>query len=216
MEITINPSSKKWWIVGSILILVVGIFVMSSGSKKAPPTQSVFTHATRGPSDAVMVIREYSDFQCPACGAAQAPLLEFWKKHQDEVRWEANNFPLPMHRNAEAAANAAECALDQGKYWEFADIVFAKQSEWSDLADPMPKYKEYVATVGGDANKMETCAKAQTHADKIAQDKKDGEAAGITGTPTFFVNGNRFVGGMTAAAWEQGLASIKANLGPRK
>lgn len=211
-----QQSSNKTKLVIGILVAVVGFFIVRSMMNARPVVNGETPDPAYGAENPLVTIREYSDLQCPACRAAQRPLHDFVEKHKDVVRLEFNDFPLVIHRNAKPAAYAANCAIEQGKFWEYVDLVFDKQPEWESLGNPLPKFVEYFASLGGDADKFESCAKDRTYQHSVDEDIKEALDANINSTPTFFVNGERLVGGQDAATWEAILAPYLSSGGPRK
>ena len=106
----------------------------SSGSKPALLTSAVSdSDWVKGNRSAPVVLVEYSDFQCPAC-AASAPLVkQLTEEFGNKIAFVYRHFPLPQHKNAYPAAQAAEAAGKQGKFWEMADLIFANQTKWENL-----------------------------------------------------------------------------------
>lgn len=145
--------------------------------------------ASRGPADAPITIIEFSDYQCPFCKRADAIVQEVLKKYPDEVRFVYRNFPLEqMHPRARPAAEAAMCANEQGKFWEFHEKLFGGGGlEAADLT-------AYAESVGLDAGKFKTCVDERRFKDAVEADERAGREAGVTGTPSFFVNGIMFSG----------------------
>lgn len=139
------------------------------------------------PSSGVIVY-EYADLQCPACQAAneliKKPLLE---KYGKQVRFEFKHFPLKsIHRFAFEAAQATECAADQGKFWEYIDVAYANQSKLSSTA-----LREWAASLQLDAPLFERCVASGIKTDAVNADAAQGMKLGVDSTPTFFVNGAR-------------------------
>lgn len=144
----------------------------------------------RGASDGVVSIVEFSDYHCPFCKRVQPTLSEILVKYPDRVRFVFRDFPLErLHPQAFRAAEAARCAQDQGKFWEYHDIVFeqAPKAEENDL-------KRYAEEVGLDIDKFTSCLFKSIHHQAVQQDLDEGNRLGIDGTPAFFVNG-RFLSG---------------------
>lgn len=142
----------------------------------------------KGNPQAAVLVEEFADLQCPACRAAHekvvAPLLE---KYGNDIRFEFQHFPLrAIHRFAMDAAEMSECAADQGKFWEFVDIAFEKQSELSHEA-----LVEWAEELGLDATAAERCWKSHSKRDTVLASYKAGREREVNGTPTFFVNGER-------------------------
>ena len=99
------------------------------------------------------------------------------------------NYPLPVHKNAQTAAQAAEAAALQGKFWEMHDILYQRQSQWVEQKDPSSKYEEYAKEIGINIDKYRDDYNGQIVFDIINQQAGLGDAFKIPGTPTFFVNG---------------------------
>jgi protein-disulfide isomerase len=144
----------------------------------------------RGASDGVVSIVEFSDYHCPFCKQVQPTLSELLAKYPDRVRFLFRDFPLErLHPQAFRAAEAARCARDQGKFWEYHDILFeeAPKAEENDL-------KRYATQVGLDREKFTSCLFQNVHHQAVQQDLDEGSRLGLDGTPAFFVNG-RFLSG---------------------
>jgi protein-disulfide isomerase len=157
---------------------------------EAPRVTVVSTgHPWTGGKDAPVTIVEFSDFQCPYCRSAEPVLKQIRAKYGDKVKLIYMDFPLGMHPHAMDAAVAGRCAADQNKFWEFHDAMFSDQSKL-DAAG----LKASAARVGLDSNKFNACFDAKPEAPGIKADQAQGEQLGVTGTPTFFVNGREMVG----------------------
>jgi len=141
----------------------------------------------KGPEDAPVTIVEWSDFQCPFCSRVTPTLAQVQETYGDRVRVVFKHLPLAMHPNAPAAHAAAEAAHRQGKFWEMHDRIFANQREMNPQ-----KYQEYAREMGLDVERYDSDL-AQVGS-RIDADKKLAASLGITGTPSFFVNG-RFLSG---------------------
>jgi protein-disulfide isomerase len=142
------------------------------------------TDPVKGPASAPIQIVEYSDFQCPYCSRVNPTLEEVKAKYGDKIAVAFRNFPLPMHKDAPRAGEASYCAQDQGKFWEYHDVLFANQRAQAD-----DDLKKYAGEVGLDQAKFDECLTSNKYASRIEADKKSGEAAGVSGTPAFFING---------------------------
>jgi protein-disulfide isomerase len=148
------------------------------------------TGSARGPATAPVTIVEFSDFQCPYCKRVLPTLDQIAEKYGDKVRVVYRQFPLvSIHPNAQKAAEASLCAADQGKFWEMHDLLFNEQQKLNP-----PDLKEKATRLGLDAASFGECLDSERHAETVAADLKDGAAAGVSGTPAFFING-RFLSG---------------------
>ncbi len=142
-----------------------------------------------GGASAPIQIVEFSDFECGFCNKVLASLNEVESAYGDKVNVTFKHFPLGFHKKAPKASEAALCAGDQGKFWEMHDKLFENQKALE--ADKLPGYAE---ALGLDGAKFTSCLDAGKYADQIAADMASGSAAGVSGTPAFFING-RFVNG---------------------
>jgi len=148
------------------------------------------TGPAKGPQTAPVTIVEFSDFQCPFCSRLVPTLDEVQKKYGDKVRIVFRQFPLPMHPNAQKAAEAALCANEQGKFWELHDVMFKDQQ-----ALAVDQLKASAAKIAGlNAEQFNTCLDSGKHAADVKADQDAGTVAGVSGTPAMFVNG-RFING---------------------
>jgi len=141
-----------------------------------------------GNPNGVITIQEFSDLQCPACRVAHAKVsVPLVKKYGDSVRFEWKHFPLrSIHRYAQTAAEASECAADQGKFWEYIDIVFEHQDSISPDA-----ILRWAAELNLDQDLFERCWKSRAKKGIVDDDYKEGREMGVGGTPTFFVDGEQ-------------------------
>jgi len=162
------------------------IRILLTGPEQPVYAISADDQPTKGRPDAPVTIVEFTDYQCPTCATTQPILEQLAKEYEDKVRLVVRDFPMEQHRNAFKAAEAAEAAREQGKYWEYVTILFQKQSELT--AD---KLKEYASQLGLDRNKFDAALDAGKFSDKVQRDLQDGMRLGINSTPTVFVNGRR-------------------------
>jgi predicted DsbA family dithiol-disulfide isomerase len=156
-------------------------------------------HPWTGGKDAPVTIVEFSDFQCPYCRSAEPVLKQVRAKYGDKVKLVYMDFPLGMHQHAMDAAVAGRCAAEQNKFWELHDAMFSDQTKL-DAAG----LKASAAKVGLDMAKFNACLEAKPGANGIKSDQAQGERLGVSGTPTFFVNGRELVG----AESEQGFSDV--------
>jgi len=149
-----------------------------------PRVEVAATGPARGPGNAKVTIVEFSDFQCPYCGAAYTTVEQLMQQYAGKVKLVFRQFPLPIHPQAEKAAEASLCAADQGKFWEFYDLLFKNQKKL-DVSD----LKAYAGSAGLDATKFATCLDSGEKKKQVDSDVEAGQAAGVNGTPAFFING---------------------------
>jgi len=147
----------------------------------------------KGDPDAPLTIIEFSDFQCPFCSRFyEQTLSQIEEKYIDtgKVNFVYRDLPLDsLHPNARPAHIAAECADEKGKFWEYHDVLFEKQSEWSSLpsADLQITLTKYATDMGLQSTEFETCLNSQEIADEVNNDTLDAAKYAATGTPTFFI-----------------------------
>ncbi len=142
----------------------------------------------RGPKNASVTIIEFSDYQCPFCQKAEDVVDQVMKTYADKIRLVYRDYPLPFHPNARPASEAAACANAQGKFWEYHAKLFH-----GDGLEP-EKLKTYADQVGLDRKKFDDCLEKKPFKAEIDKDVKDGEKAGVNGTPAFFINGRMLSG----------------------
>lgn len=147
------------------------------------PTVTAEDHL-KGNKNAPVTLIEYSDFQCPYCGSFEPTLDTVMAKYKDQVRLVYRHFPLSFHPNAQPAALAAECASEQGKFWEFHSAMFKNQDSLSE-----DYYKKLATDNKLNMNKFNDCVSTQKYLKKIQDQAASGGAAGINGTPGTFVIG---------------------------
>src|SRR6185436_19461777 len=156
------------------------------------PVAPAFSIATddqpaKGNPNASVTIVEFTDFQCPSC-ALQHPVLErIVNEFGDRVRLVVRDFPLSQHADARKAAEAAEAAREQGKYWEYVTVLFRNQS-----ALGVDKLKQYASEVGLDRARFDAALDSGKFAEKVQHDVIDGDKLGINGTPTLYINASAF------------------------
>jgi protein-disulfide isomerase len=141
--------------------------------------------ATRGDPAAAVTVIEFTDFQCSACGAMYPVVEEVLKSYGNRVRFVVRNFPLTtVHANAFRAAQAAEAAKAQGKFWEYIDLMFKNQTKLD-----MDSLKTYATQVGLDRKRFDAELESGKYEPVLRRDMEDGEMYGVEVTPTFFING---------------------------
>ena len=160
------------------------------------PSDVTAADHVRGPITAPVTVIEYSDFQCPAC-ALYYPVLEQLIASSTNVRVVYRNFPLyPLpHPNSMIAAQAAEAAGKQGKFWDMYHLIFPSQKTWADLSNEkaLDVFKGYAIDIGLDMKQYATDFDSPAVKAKIDADRTEGDTLGINSTPTFFVNGKAVV-----------------------
>lgn len=147
---------------------------------------------------AKVVLIEYSDFECPFCERHHPTMQKIMDEYGDQVAWVYRHFPLSFHPEAEPAANASECAAEQGKFWEYGDELFANQDKLSD-----DYYVELAGELGLNKNKFTECFESSKYQSEIDEDLGTGQEAGVNGTPATFVNGQFVSGAVPYSTFKQ-------------
>jgi protein-disulfide isomerase len=137
-----------------------------------------------GPANAPVTLMEFTDFQCPWCKRSQDSIHQVRKNYADKVKLVSRQFPLPMHNRAMPAAMAAVCAKAQGKFWEYHDKMFDGSPKLED-ADLL----NYAEQAGLKKSKFQKCLADPATKTQVEKDMADGQRYGVSGTPTFFLNG---------------------------
>lgn len=181
--------------------LVAGL---GAACNPAPPDDTAAAILQVKPDDHVLAVGdpqvtviEYADFECPACqwfAVGQFPIIRRDYIDTGKVRWIFRHSPLDVHPNAMAAAQASECAADQGKYWEYQELLFGNASGLSGAA-----LKAYASQLGLDAAAFTACLDSGAKAAEVELQRDEGHVIGVPGTFAFFVNGN-MVGGFKFAS----------------
>lgn len=147
---------------------------------------------TLGPADAPVTIVMFTDLQCPFCAKAHEEVKAVIDKRPNDVRLVFKHTPLPFHQDAVPAAVGAIAAGEQGKFWEFTELAYAHQD-----ALAIPQLPVYAEQLGLDVEKFKKAFETEKSLDPVRQDMQLAQSLGVRGTPTFFVNGKRFVGALT-------------------
>jgi len=200
--------SKNAWIIFSTVCLVVlgGLIFLSNKDKvnvdnvttgvvQAAATQSgnIGDHVFGNAKSKVVMI-EYGDFQCPGCGSAYPIITPLTEKYKDQIAFIFRNFPLTqLHPNAMTAAAVAEAAGLQGKYWEMHNKLYENQSAWNSLSAStrVDFFVSYAQSLGLNTTTFKNDLTGTAISQKIGYDQALGRKDGVTGTPTFFVDGKQ-------------------------
>jgi protein-disulfide isomerase len=200
-----TPLARRLWAASAVLLAsAVSVKVVRGSQKLYIPDAPAYRQ--KGASGAPIVIVEFSDLQCPACRLAVAPVKNLLASYGQEARLIFKHYPLHQHLSAWSAAVAAECAGRQGRFWDLHDLLYDKQADWAPLNPPgapakalgpgsPPDFIPYARSLGLDMTAFEACLKDPAVSALIQADQKDGDDHWVLSTPTFFINGKRFVGG---------------------
>ena len=195
-------NSSTFGRIGRILALFAGLVVFvfflawvgnAQDHANDPNTLSVAVSDTdwsEGSTSAPITLVEYSDFQCPACGAYFPVVKQLHETYGDQLRIVYRNFPLTqLHPNAQLAAQAAEAAGKQGRFFDMHDFLFGNQKTWSSLQDPTETFVGYATALGLDVDQFKVDLVSTEVKQAIADDVAGGTRSNVDSTPTFFLNG---------------------------
>ena len=196
------------------ILLIAGVFFFS---KNQPPPENsnqtidqntVLAGATHaiGDQNAPLNVVEFGDFQCPACAQAEPILKKVLGQNGEKIYFVFRHYPLSTHKNARIAAQAAETAGIQGKFWEMHDLIYENQKEWSDSGNAEEIFFRYAEQIGLDKSKFKDDIDKTTTT--INDDYALGNKVGVKSTPTFFINGKKYSGVVSEATFQQLLDSV--------
>ena len=202
---------------------ITGNYVAGTGSQDQQPTQptgntepsevptaniDIQGEPFFGSANAPVTMVEFTDFQCPFCKRAHDTNFATIKSQYidtGKVKYVVKDFPLSFHTEADEAANAANCAAEQGKYYEMYNKLFEAQENWVGSADPNSYFKTLGQGIGLNTATFNSCVDSNKHSAEVQQDISEGGAAGVSGTPTFFINGKKIVGAQPLGAFTAAL-----------
>jgi protein-disulfide isomerase len=201
-------------------VLVLGLIVLGAllrGSSE-PVTHAAPTEGyVLGSTSARVVITAWEDFQCPVCKAANSSVLQVIEEQYvttGKAQVIFRQFPF-LGSESQAAAEASQCAADQGAFWDYHDALFTAQSAENSGVFTAAKLADIAAGLNLDVATFSSCLDGDTHRDSVAEEKAQGMALGVKGTPTFFVNGQRVPDWTDYAAFsamiESALQAAQAN-----
>ncbi|MGB0925108.1 MAG: DsbA family protein [Minisyncoccia bacterium] len=183
--------------IGIVALLIIS-FVVSQNSKKIDPAIIDAVAVTEpaahlyGNADAPLTLVEYSDFQCPACKNAAPQIKQLLAEYPDKFQLEYRHFPLrSIHPNAQIAAQAAEAAGMQGKFWEMHDMLFDRQSEWSESFNPKRFFGDYAVELGMSPERLIYDLESDKVKEIVNAQFDQASEMGLPGTPAFVLDGEQ-------------------------
>jgi len=200
-EEIVKSSRRRFWrnmmvVFGVIFFALIIYLVNFFWQSDTTGAVSDMNDPIKGSPNARVVIRAYSDFQCPACQQAALSINEALRPFDPkDVALIFNDYPLiELHPKAYEAALAAQCANEQGKFWEMHDRIFMDQQSWVGLDDPREKFISYARVFEIDEDKFRACLGEERYKNLIQEDITEGISLNINATPTYFINRTRIVG----------------------
>lgn len=175
-------------IIGSTALILAGALMWFSRPISEVPLEKLVSKDawTTGSTNPKAVLVEFSDFECPACGAAQPEVKKVIDKYRDKLKFVYRHFPLEQHQNARSAAEAAEAAGNQNKFWEMHDRLFINQTKLSSST-----YETLAKELDLNLETFKQDLASGKSKDKVQRDLADGVSVGVNATPTFFLNGRK-------------------------
>jgi protein-disulfide isomerase len=181
--------------MGAVAIGLVFVVIYSRNHQNQPASLGnivLKNEQIKGNQSAPVTLVEYSDFQCPACGAFYPVVKRLLEEYGDKIKFIYRHFPLrQIHANADLAARAAEAAGQQGKFWEMHDLIFENQKNWSGAKNAETLFTEYAGYLNLNVEQFKTDLQAEGIVQKVKKDYESGIASGVNATPTFFLNGKK-------------------------
>ena len=211
MWYTMRYMKNPWLIVGVIAVVLIGGSIWYSGAVSERNNEGVtFSPNVKGNPEAVVTLTKYSDLQCPACASFVPVVNDILSEYGDSIRFEYKHFPLPIHNLAEPAARAAEAAGQQDAFFAYHDLLFENQATWSRSPNPTALFLQYAQELELDVEMFKRHMNASLVREKIQAEAREARELGLTGTPTFFLNGSR----MTFATYDEFRNQIIAAVDP--
>ena len=213
-------SGEKKFLIGiglvTIILIVVGVSFFgrqgTTSEVQSAAVQSVLEQQgrwTKGNPDAPVKIVEFADFECPACASVDPIVHQVVTENQDKVYYSFRNYPFPSNLNSKIAAQSAEAAGLQNKYWEMHELLFKKQKDWVSSTNPEEIFTSYAQELGLDIEKFKS--DLETSITVINQDLADATKIGIEATPTFFINGTKYQGAMQKLQFQEIINSLSTS-----
>lgn len=192
--------SKGFWAIIAIVVIIFGGLAVFGGNKKdssgsaSNKSSSSLSQNTQGKNSANVVLVEYGDYQCPFCEQYYPTVKSAVTEFNDQIKFQFRHFPLTnLHRNAFAASRAAQAAALQNKFWEMHDSLYDPNNNqvWTQASNPNPYFEQYATNIGLNLTQFKKDFASSQVNDTINADMAEGNRLGITGTPTFFINGKK-------------------------
>lgn len=200
-----SAKKRKKMIGWSVLVIAVIfiIFIIAWFAAKSEPRELSWDldaqNPYQGDKESSIVIREFSDFQCPACKSAAFNIKQFLNDYKDKVKFIYYDFPLiSIHDNARRAAEAARCAEAQGNFWGFHDMLFERQKGWEGLKDPDEVFASYAKELELDDAALRICLDEERYKDIVQDNLDKAYELGLNSTPTIFINDEKMRGVQSA------------------
>ncbi|MBI1822771.1 MAG: DsbA family protein [Nitrospirae bacterium] len=194
--------------MAAMVLFVLLVVVYSIKSIRPVNLMEIGNHPFKGNPASKVVISEFSDFQCPACKGAEPNLKQLLTDYEGKVKFVFYNYPLTQnHPWAMLAAEAAQCAGDEDKFWPFHDLLYDRQEIWAKSGSPQSLFNDYAVELGLNVTNFKSCLDKGKKRTLITEDQDKGDALQIQSTPTIFVNRQRIIGGNSLFELKQAVES---------
>jgi len=178
------------FVVAPLFAVVILFTIFSQGPTYSPVEVAANDHI-RGSTDTPVSIVVYADFQCPACATENQTLVRAWPSLRDKAHLIFRHFPVTTtHRHSWEASLYAEAAARQGQFWEMHDLLFSNQLVWSSLANAEDQFDSYALELNLDLDQLKQDMRLDEVVQKVRNDQRGGNQAGVRATPTLFINGD--------------------------
>lgn len=179
-------------VLGASIVLAFLAYIMYPPASGVVNTDYRPSVEEQIPGGALLIV-EYSDFKCPYCVRASVTVEQLREIYGDKIYVDFRQFPLTFHKGADLAAEASECAKDQGKFWEYHNLLFGLTEKGLDVGNT-GILKDAAAKAGLDTGSFNQCLDSRAKKQAVNADIAEATKLGVTGTPTFFINGEKIVG----------------------
>jgi protein-disulfide isomerase len=217
---------KRFYLILGVLTLALGAMLVyllktnpsaprAANEAPAAVVDDGFRGYTLGSDSAPVEVIEYGDFECPACAGfavIQMPTIKEQLIATGRLRWRYRDYPLPMHAYARLAAHAAQCAGEQGKFWEMHDQLFLNHSWAQTGKNPTGLFRDMARAAGAEVGRYDACLQSGRYAARIEFSRQEGEQRLVNGTPTFYINGKMYTGRNNSDAFKAAIESAAAAL----
>lgn len=189
-------SKRFLMIMAGLIVLFIGVIVYTKHNNNANTGQNGDngggSNYTQGAGTSGVTLVEFGDFQCPACRSYYPVIQQVQQKYGDKLKFQFRHFPLvQIHKNAMIGHRAAEAAGRQGKFWEMHDLLYERQSAWTNSPNPIAVVEDYAAELGLNIDQFKADFASESVNNTISADIKAGQALGANSTPTFYINGKK-------------------------
>ncbi len=198
--------NSRFTVIIIACVVVFGGILFANKKHANAPTDSTAatTENKKGEGKKGITLTEYGDFQCPACGAYYPIVEQTVEKYKSDITFQFRNFPLrSIHPHAVLASRHAQAAANQGKFWDMYSLLYANQESWTSSSDPSSIFNSYAQSLKLDMSKYAADVASSVTNDIINADIAAGTKLGVTGTPTFFIDGKKVENPRDAAGFEK-------------